>query len=231
MTRPSRRNVLGYGLILATAVSMSVSMTACSADADSSTGPTTPHGYTLTEVPGFGISLAVPSDWTTLTHDDLDDELVQAVADALDQEPDSVRENAQTFHLISVDADATDFTENLVVSQYQLEDGLPPEEEFAEVTADDQVDSSDFVQRTTGSGAEAALYTASGKLAGSGRAFSIAFMAIMTGGATGTPDTAGSTEDGTAASTDPGGTVTFVMIDAASAERAREIADAVLASL
>ncbi|MBE6482992.1 MAG: hypothetical protein E7Z94_11595 [Actinomyces ruminicola] len=218
MHRLPRRTVLAVGLTLAA----SLSAAACSADTNSSDGPTTPDGYTLTEVPDFGFSLAVPTDWTTLTHDDLDDdELVATVAEALGQDADSLRDTADTFHLISVDANATGYAENLAVSQYELEDGLPPAEELAEVTDDDQVSSSDHAQRITGSGADAVLYTASGTLSGSGEAFHIAFMAVsMDTGATASADAA------TAPST-----ATFVMIRAASADRAQELADVVLGSV
>ncbi|WP_103061530.1 hypothetical protein [Actinomyces qiguomingii] len=215
MSHHSRRKVLASGLAAGLTAAVSLTVAACdsTSDAEPSPGPTAPDGYTLTEVPGFSFSLAVPAGWTTLTHDDLDDdELVKTVAGALNQDPGSLRESVETFHLISVDADATDFAENLVVSQYELEDGLPPEEELAEVTEGHQVDYSDYAQRTTGSGGQAALYTAGGARS-SGGSFNIAFLAVRG-------------DAGTAA-----GTVTFVLIEAASADRARELADVVIASV
>lgn len=225
MKRLSRRKALASGLAALTLATSAVSLAACSSD--SADGPITPDGYTLTEVPGFGFSLAVPTDWTTLTSDDLDDgELVQKVADALGRDADSLRETAATFHLISVDTGVTGYAENLAVSQYELEDGLPPEDELAEITADDQVSSSDYAQRTTGSGADAALYTANGTLSGSDEAFHIAFMAVsMESGATADAD------ESAAADTAPAPTTaTFVMIRAASADRAQELADVILGS-
>jgi len=229
MHRTSRRTALRRGLTVAAAAGMSVlmstSVTACSNNSGSSAGATTAAGYTLTEVPGFGISLAIPTDWTTLTPDDLDDDaLVNTVAEALGQDAESVRESAETFHLISVDADAEGFAENLVVSQYELEDALPPEEELAEVTADYQVDSSNYVQRETGSGADAVLYTASGTRGETGEDFAIALMAIATG--SGPTSAAGAT-----ASPDAVITATFVLIEAASADRAQELADVVIGSV
>ncbi|NDR53028.1 MULTISPECIES: hypothetical protein [unclassified Actinomyces] len=235
MPRTSRRSALTSALVLAVSVSATVSasalLTACSPGTESSPQPVTPEGYTLTEVPTLGLSLAVPADWTTLTSDGLDDDdLVRTVAEALKQDVDSLREQAATFHLISVDADAVGFAENLVVSQYELEGGLPPEEELAEITEGDQVNSSDYVRRTTGSGADAALYTASGVLGGSRQDFHIAFMAIMTGAIASATTSAASPAGGATASS-PADSVTFVLIKATSTDRAQELADVVLESI
>ena len=76
------------------------------------------------------ISFAVPEDWVTLTQDDLqDDYVINIFANALNTDPDSVRERFSSVDLMSISPDGTNgFAENVTVSPTTGATSLPTEE-------------------------------------------------------------------------------------------------------
>ena len=136
------------------AVLLSTSLAACSQsknntgpEASSATGQTTqaaeqtstqaasppaqtPAGYQSISAPTTSISFAVPEDWVTLTQDDLqDDYVINIFANALNTDPDSVRERFSSVDLMSISPDGTNgFAENVTVSPTTGATSLPTEE-------------------------------------------------------------------------------------------------------
>lgn len=221
MKRQPRAAVLAALL----AAALTLPMSACSTTSDTTTGssesgqvagsptPTVPDGYTLTEVPETGLSIAIPSNWETLTRNNVsDDALVERIAQARGMAPEALTMTLENSRLISVDtSDTADYAENLAAIQDTDEelDGLPSEEEFTEeFLSDREIDSGEYAQVTTGSGADAVRYvvTATGT---DGQKHHAAFVFLENGEHT----------------------FFAVAIDAASTDRAKELADAVIGSL
>ena len=90
----------------------------------------TPAGYQSISAPTTSISFAVPEDWVTLTQDDLqDDYVINIFANALNTDPDSVRERFSSVDLMSISPDGTNgFAENVTVSPTTGATSLPTEE-------------------------------------------------------------------------------------------------------
>ena len=95
-----------------------------------STPAQTPAGYQSISAPTTSISFAVPEDWVTLTQDDLQDDYVIIIfANALNTDPDSVRERFSSVDLMSISPDGTNgFAENVTVSPTTGATSLPTEE-------------------------------------------------------------------------------------------------------
>ena len=95
-----------------------------------STPAQTPAGYQSISAPTTSISFAVPEDWVTLTQDDLqDDYVINIFANALNTDPDSVRERFSSVDLMSISPDGTNgFAENVTVSPTTGATSLPTEE-------------------------------------------------------------------------------------------------------
>ena len=95
-----------------------------------STPAQTPAGYQSLSAPTTSISFAVPEDWVTLTQDDLqDDYVINIFANALNTDPDSVRERFSSVDLMSISPDGTNgFAENVTVSPTTGATSLPTEE-------------------------------------------------------------------------------------------------------
>lgn len=220
MKRHSRAAALAAVL-----TALTLSMSACSTASDGTTGspessetassptPTVPAGYALTEVPGTGLSIAIPSNWETLTRDNVsDDALVERIAQARGMAPEALTMRLEDSQLISVDtSDTTDYAENITAMQDTEEelDGLPSEEEFTEeFLSDREIDSGEYAKVTTGSGADAVrfVFTATGT---DGQKHHASLVLLETGEHT----------------------FFAVAVDAASTSRAQELADAVIGSL
>ncbi|SPF68385.1 Prokaryotic membrane lipoprotein lipid attachment site profile [Propionibacterium ruminifibrarum] len=220
MKRHSRAAALAAVL-----TALTLSMSACSTASDGTTGspesseaassptPTVPDGYALTEVPGTGLSIAIPSSWETLTAENSsDDALVERIAQARGMAPEALTMRLEDSQLISVDtSDTTDYAENITAMQDTEEelDGLPSEEEFTEeFLSDREIDSGEYARVTTGSGADAVrfVFTATGA---DGQKHHASLVLLETGEHT----------------------FFAVAVDAASTSRAQELADAVIGSL
>ena len=95
-----------------------------------STPAQTPAGYQSISAPTTSISFAVPEDCVTLTQDDLqDDYVINIFANALNTDPDSVRERFSSVDLMSISPDGTNgFAENVTVSPTTGATSLPTEE-------------------------------------------------------------------------------------------------------
>lgn len=95
-----------------------------------STPAQTPAGYQSISASTTSISFAVPEDWVTLTQDDLqDDYVINIFANALNTDPDSVRERFSSVDLMSISPDGTNgFAENVTVSPTTGATSLPTEE-------------------------------------------------------------------------------------------------------
>ena len=95
-----------------------------------STPAQTPAGYQSISAPTTSISFAVPEGWVTLTQDDLqDDYVINIFANALNTDPDSVRERFSSVDLMSISPDGTNgFAENVTVSPTTGATSLPTEE-------------------------------------------------------------------------------------------------------
>lgn len=95
-----------------------------------STPAQTPAGYQSISAPTTSVSFAVPEDWVTLTQDDLqDDYVINIFANALNTDPDSVRERFSSVDLMSISPDGTNgFAENVTVSPTTGATSLPTEE-------------------------------------------------------------------------------------------------------
>ncbi|RLP07695.1 hypothetical protein [Propionibacterium australiense] len=207
------------------AAALTLSMSACSTTSDTTTGsaessqaassptPTVPDGYTRTEVPETGLSIAIPSSWETLTRDNVsDDALVERIAQARGMTPEALTMGLERFSLIGVDtSDTAGHAENLAAIQETDEelDGLPSEEEFTEeFLSDREIDSGEYARVTTGSGADAVRYVLTGT-GGDGQKHHSALVVFKNGEHT----------------------FFAAFIDAASTSRAQELADAVIGSL
>ena len=222
MKRHSRAAALAAVL---TATVLVLPLSACSTASDGTTGspesseaassptPTVPDGYTLTDVPETGLSIAIPSSWETLTAENSsDDALVERIAQARGVDPETLTMRLEDSQLISVDtSDTTDYAENITAMQDTEEelDGLPSEEEFTEeFLSDREIDSGEYAKVTTGSGADAVrfVFTATGT---DGQKHHASLVLLETGEHT----------------------FFAVAVDAASTSRAQGLADAVIGSL
>lgn len=222
MKRQSRAASIAAAL---SAAALTLSMSACSTTSDTTSGaaessqaagsptPTVPDGYTRTEVPETGLSIAVPSTWETLTTENVsDDALVARLAEARGMEPEALTMQLEDSSLISVDTSgATDYAELLTAMQDTDEgiDGLPDEQEFTEeFLSDREIESGEYAKVPTGSGDDAVRYvfTATGN---DGQRHHAALVIVKA----------------------EKHTFLAVMIDAASTGRAKELADVIIGSL
>lgn len=242
MSRLSRLSTLAAtGL---TAVALTASMAACSSNSDDAADqgsdqqastaantdtrsdgadeteaaaePTVPDGYTLTEVPGADLSIAVPSDWSTLTGDDVSDpERVAAMATALNTTEDDARSRLEMLSLYSINMneDSSGYGETLNV-QMLAEPNLPSEDQLtamieAQSTTEVTLDAGDYSTVTTASGADAIMQVYDLVYADGSSAPS-AYLVLPT--------------------TD-GSQTAYVAISATSTERTQELADVILGSI
>ncbi|SDM29807.1 hypothetical protein [Actinomyces ruminicola] len=142
------------------AVAVETTGTEADADAEDSTAAV-PEGFTLVEVPEYGISVAVPSDWDTLTSANTSDaELVGRIAQALDDSEDEVVADLADTPLVSVDT-ASDTPSALYLTRDDEDGPLPSEEMMQELADNHNADSTDYRETTSGSGANAAIFTMS----------------------------------------------------------------------
>lgn len=185
MSRLSRlTTIAATGL---TAVALTASMSACSsnsddaasssaasdqavtatADADADTtadadgDATVAGGFTLVELPEYGVSVAVPSDWETLTSANASDiELVGRIAQARGQSEDEVIADLEDRPLTSVDTSAdTDLAPYLFVTRVAGNGALPTEEQMRSLAENNAVEVADYQETTSGSGADAIVIT------------------------------------------------------------------------
>ena len=129
-----------------------------------STPAQTPAGYQSISAPTTSISFAVPEDWVTLTQDDLqDDYVINIFANALNTDPDSVRERFSSVDLMSISPDGTNgFAENVTVSPTTGATSLPTEEMMSQNIEQQGGAAGTYSTRQTSLGAAATLtYTLS----------------------------------------------------------------------
>lgn len=241
MSRLSRlTTIAATGL---TAVALTASMSACSSssddaadqssdqqvstaagtdagtdDAEASAEPTVPDGYTLTEVPGAELSIAVPSDWTTLTESTASDtELVSALATALGRSEDEVTAMLNALALYSIDTSGTsNYAENLNVEIAKGYSSMPSENDMVTLLENQNNEAAGMVfkpgtytETTTASGQDAVVET-----------YTI-------------PVDGGPTTEGTyvVVHANGGDDLALIAISTDSAERTKELADVVLGSI
>ncbi|WP_147680213.1 hypothetical protein [Actinomyces ruminicola] len=170
-----------------TAIALTLSLAACSSGSDSadSASPAgdqavtvessadaapdadataVPEGFTLVEVPEYGVLVAVPSDWDTLTSANTsDEELVGRIAQALDDSEEEVIADLEDTPLTSVDtaSDAED-PAYLYMTRSDGNGALPTEEMLRALAENHDATSSNYEQTTSGSGADAATFTMTG---------------------------------------------------------------------
>ncbi|RAX22808.1 MULTISPECIES: hypothetical protein [unclassified Actinomyces] len=122
-----------------------------------------PDGFTLVEVPDYDISVAVPSDWDTLTSANASDtELVGRIAQALNDSEDEVIADLEDTPLTSVDtASDSDVAPYLVLGRIDGEGALPSEDQMRSLADSNEADVTGYEQTTSGSGADAATITLS----------------------------------------------------------------------
>ncbi|MBM6980026.1 MAG: hypothetical protein I3J03_09980 [Actinomyces succiniciruminis] len=170
------------------AVALTLSMSACSsgsddaadsasaasdqavtatADTGADDNAAVPDGFTLVEVPDYDISVAVPSDWDTLTTANTSDtELVGRIAQALDDSEEEVIADLEDTPLTSVDT-ASDTASDTAVAPYLVlgridgEGALPTEDQMRSLAENEDADITGYEQTTSGSGADAAIITLS----------------------------------------------------------------------
>ncbi|SDN37595.1 hypothetical protein SAMN05216355_102170 [Actinomyces ruminicola] len=140
-------------------VAVETTGTEADADAEDSTAAV-PEGFTLVEVPEYGISVAVPSDWDTLTSANASDgELVGRIAQALGHSEDEVNADLEDTPLTSVDtASDSDIPPSLVLGRVDGDGALPSEDRLKQLAETNDVDSTDYEPTTSGSGADAAVF-------------------------------------------------------------------------
>ncbi|PHP53185.1 hypothetical protein [Actinomyces ruminis] len=231
MTRLSRRTAL----TTAFAAALATSLAACSgsdnaegadtatgqetgeatatADADdgSASAVTIPDGYTAVEIPDTNVAFAVPSDWTVLTSDDADDdERVNAFIQTTGLDADTVRLKLDAYTVIAASGADSGITEELDVQTDSHATELRSEEE---ISADMEEyglkpDDISISTATTGSGAEARLMSYSLDLV---QAQYTTMINVLNPKAT--------------------GIIVFTITSTDSAERAQELADAILSSI
>ncbi|CED90551.1 hypothetical protein [Actinomyces succiniciruminis] len=244
MSRLSRLTTLAAtGL---TAVALTASMAACSSNsddaadqgsdqqvtttADTDTGsddadeteaaaePTVPDGYTLTEVPGAELSIAVPSDWSTLTESTASDtEFVSALATALGRTEAETTAMLDSLALYSIDISGTrDYAENLNVEIAKGFTAMPSENDMVALLENQNNEAAGMVfepgtytETTTASGQDAVVETYT------------------------LPVDGGPTTEGTyvVVYANGGDDLALIAISTDSAERTQELADVVLGSI
>ncbi|SDN37667.1 hypothetical protein SAMN05216355_102174 [Actinomyces ruminicola] len=185
-------------------------------DAEASSAPTVPDGYSLTEVPDADLAIAIPSDWTTLTGDDVADaERVAAMATALNTTEDDARSRLEMLSLYSIDMneDSSGYGETLNV-QMLAEPNLPSEDQLtgmieAQSTTEVTLDAGDYSTVTTGSGADAIMQVYDLVYA-DGSSIPSAYLVLPTA---------------------DGSQTAYVAISTTSAERTQELADVILSSV
>ncbi|SHE26832.1 hypothetical protein [Actinomyces glycerinitolerans] len=178
--------------------------------ADTDDNAAVPDGFTLVEVPDYDISVAVPSDWDTLTSADTSDtELVGRIAQALDDSEEEVIADLEDTPLTSVDtASDSDVAPYLVLGRIDGEGALPSEDQMRSLAEDDEdADITGYEETTSGSGADAAILTVTASE--DGTQYYVSALAVSDG------------DDAYYAS----------VIVADSEEQLKEISDAMLASL
>ncbi|WP_136191913.1 hypothetical protein [Actinomyces procaprae] len=186
------------------------------ADTEAASEPTVPDGYTLTDVPDTDLAIAIPSDWTTLTGDDVaDPERVADMATALNTTEDDARSRLEALSLYSVDMDedSSGYGETLNV-QMLAASKLPNEDRLTEMieeqsTADVTLDAGEYSATTTGSGTDAVTQVYDIVYA-DGSSVPSAYVVLPTA---------------------DGSETAYVAINATSAERRQELIDAILASV
>ncbi|MDU0348085.1 hypothetical protein [Actinomyces sp. MRS3W] len=187
-------------------------------DATTEAEPTVPDGYTLTEVPDAELSFAVPSDWTTLTGEDVSNtELVDAVASTLGRSTDEVAAMFQGLALYSVDTSGTsDFAENLNVEIVDNVSTLPAESDLVQLLERQSDASSGMVF-------EPGTYTETTTASGQGAAVETYTL----------PSDGGTTVQGSyvVVPAKNGSAMALIAISTTSAERTQELADAILGSI
>ncbi|CED90553.1 hypothetical protein [Actinomyces succiniciruminis] len=216
------------------AVALTLSMSACSsgsddaadsasaasdqavtatADTGADDNAAVPDGFTLVEVPDYDISVAVPSDWDTLTTANTSDtELVGRIAQALDDSEEEVIADLEDTPLTSVDT-ASDTASDTAVAPYLVlgridgEGALPTEDQMRSLAENNDADVTGYEQTTSGSGADAATITLSASE--DGTQYYVSALAVSEG------------DDAYLAS--------VIVVD--SEEQLKEISDAMLASL
>ncbi|MDU0348784.1 hypothetical protein [Actinomyces sp. MRS3W] len=180
------------------------------AQTDSDSTASVPDGFTLVEIPEYDMSVAVPSDWDTLTSaNSSDTELVGRIAQALDKSEDEVIADLEDTALISADTSSSSgdaSADEIAVGRAET-DALPTEEEFIDLAELNEADSSDYTSTTTPSGLEAAVFRMNAVADDEDHYISI--ISVSTGD----------------------GIVDSVLIATSTAERDQEIYDAVLGSL
>ncbi|MBE6475906.1 MAG: hypothetical protein E7Z95_10150 [Actinomyces succiniciruminis] len=241
MSRLSRLTTLAAtGL---TAVALTASMSACSSNSDdaadqgsdqqvsaaadtdtSSDGaeaaaePTVPDGYTLTEVPGAELSIAVPSDWSTLTESTASDtEFVSALATALGRTEAETTAMLDSLALYSIDISGTrDYAENLNVEIAKGFTAMPSENDMVALLENQNNEAAGMVfepgtytETTTASGQDAVVETYT------------------------LPVDGGPTTEGTyvVVYANGGDDLALIAISTDSAERTQELADVILGSI
>ncbi|WP_103061528.1 hypothetical protein [Actinomyces qiguomingii] len=180
--------------------------------------PTVPDGYTLTEVPDADLSLAVPSDWSTVTGAEISSqtELVDAIATTTGRTSEEVRTAMESLALWSMDTSGTkDYDENLNVELVEQRYAVPTEDEMAQVlenqanaSANTTMTPDSYTTTTTASGDDAVL-----------QSYTLQIGDNTTKGAYVVVPAKG------------GDAYALIAISTATAERTRELADVVLASL
>lgn len=129
-TGPEASSATGQTTQAAEQTSTQAASTQAASTQAASTPAQTPAGYQSISAPTTSISFAVPEDWVTLTQDDLqDDYVINIFANALNTDPDSVRERFSSVDLMSISPDGTNgFAENVTVSPTTGATSLPTEE-------------------------------------------------------------------------------------------------------
>ncbi|NDR53027.1 hypothetical protein [Actinomyces sp. 565] len=189
--------------------SQSVTVESSADAAQAPDGAAVPEGFTLVEVPEYGISVAVPSDWETLTSANASDtELVARVAKARDMSEDEVIADLEDRPLLSIDTAADgDFAPYLVLSRIDDDGPLPSEDKMQSLAELNAAETSELEQTTSGSGADASLFTMSAS--DDGVQYNFSAVSVSEG--------------------DDAYITTVVVSD--SAQQAQEVSEAVLASL
>ncbi|PHP53186.1 hypothetical protein [Actinomyces ruminis] len=130
--------------------------------------PTVPDGYTLTEVPGAELSIAVPSDWTTLTSDTVaNTEFVSALATTLGRTEDETIAMLDSLALYTMDTSGTsDYAENLNVEIAEGFSSMPSENDMVALLENQNNEDAGMVfqpgtytETTTASGQDAVVET------------------------------------------------------------------------
>ncbi|MBE6482993.1 MAG: hypothetical protein E7Z94_11600 [Actinomyces ruminicola] len=183
-----------------------------SAENGSDSAATVPDGYTAVKLPDINMSFAVPSGWETLTPTDAADaERMSAFTQATGLDADSVQLKLETYSMICAAIAQSGATEEIDVRVDATVNELRTEEEISADAKENDIGSVDLSvsTTTTGTGAEARTISYSIDLLGT-----MQYAAIIN-----------------TLNPDGDGIVLFSITSTASAERAQELADAILSSI